>query len=727
MSPYCLRLSGSIFLCLMVCTLELGCGDDDDGTVGTGVGNLDGGGRPPILPGADVSNLTDAISLPGDDGGLVSDSGVILDRCEPGAKECVLEGGDTARECSVEGIWNNRRCVGDEVCVAGDCVNSALGCTPGETVCLASGNVGICDNDSWVDQGTCGDGLACTNGRCVSAGCVAALRGSSYIGCEFLTLDLANSAFDTRDINMDGLPDGTTSNSPTGLVVANNSDIESTTLTLLGPNGMPARVISRRVIEVPNISAIPVGQYSATTVTSNIRDAVGAIVEDDIRDAVELVVPPGGTATLLLPRGRLDWTAASIRRAAFKLNSTQPVVAYQFSPYCCNFSFSNDASLLFPTSSLGTNYRYIGPAHHQFFRPNQNDFFGCSGASRCFDPNDVCVNNTCGRYSNESAMMTLVGAVDGTEITVELPNNQQVIGYQGVDSAPLTGSFQLTLDAQDVAILPTVYRQSDATDLSGARLTSNHPFVVFSGHVCSFFPSTAFACDHLQEQLVPTSTWGSQYQLVPVAERGNNYPAEVVYWKVLSNEDGTNVGFSVPFSSLNSVGSSNPTMPDCGSRIGTDGNMVLNAGEFCEFGTKAAVQLRSSRPVLVAGFLVGQEATAPPGSSPFGLRGGDPAMFLMPTDQQFRQDYVFLTPDTYFMDFVTIITPPGNEIILNEGPLDLGMALPVPGSDFVYTHVELTRDGPQKLLGAMPFGIIVYAYDDFVSYAFTGGINLTKF
>jgi hypothetical protein len=721
-----LRFITSIFLCSIVCTLQLGCADDEDGAGGPGSARSDGG-RPPIFPGSDVSIVSDTSVLPGADLGALSDSGGVNEPCDPGAKECLVEGGDTARECSAEGVWNNRRCVGDEVCTAGECVNSALGCSPGETVCLASGNVGICDNDSWIDQGGCGDGLACTNGQCVSAGCVAALRGSSYIGCEFLTLDLANSAFDPRDINLDGQPDGTTVNSPTGLVVANNSDVDPTTLTLVGPNGMPARVISRRVIEVPNISAIPAGQYQDTTVTSNIRDAAGAIVLDDISDAGELVVPPGGTATLLLPRGRLDWTAASVRRAAFKLNSTQPVVAYQFSPYCCNFSFSNDASLLFPTSSLGTNYRYIGPAHHQFFQVNRNDFFGCSGASRCLDPNDVCVNNTCGRYSNESAMMTIVGAVDGTEITVELPSNQQVIGYQGVDSAPLTGSFQLSLDAQDVAILPTVYRQANATDLTGTRLTSNHPFVVFSGHVCSFFPSTAFACDHLQEQLVPTSTWGSQYQLVPAAERGNNYPDEVVYWKILANEDGTTVSFSVPFSALNSVGSSNPTMPDCGARIGADGTMILNTGEFCEFGTKSAVQIRSSRPVLVAGFLVGQEATARPGSSPFGLRGGDPAMFLMPTDQQFRQDYVFLTPDTYFVDFVTVITPPGNEILLNDGPVDLGMALPVPGSDFVYTHIELTRDGPQKLLGAMPFGIIVYAYDDFVSYAFTGGINLTKF
>ncbi|MEZ4464669.1 MAG: hypothetical protein R3F43_09250 [bacterium] len=34
--------------------------------------------------------------------------------------------------------------------------------------------------------------------------------------------------------------------------------------------------------------------------------------------------------------------------------------------------------------------------------------------------------------------------------------------------------------------------------------------------------------------------------------------------------------------------------------------------------------------------------------------------------------------------------------------------------------------GVHRLTGNQPFGIIVYAFDDFVSYAFTGGLNLEK-
>ena len=253
------------------------------------------------------------------------------------------------------------------MCQLGGCISPAEDCTPGETICLGNGNVAVCDNEQWVEQGSCSDGLACVEGECVSQACVNALQGRSYIGCDFLTLDLANSAFDLRDENFDGQPDGTTENSPTGLVVANNSDTLPLQLTLLGPNGMPSPLIASRVIEVPRDIDIPPTQYQDTTVTSNVRDSSGQIVTPNISRADGLDVPPGGIATLLLPRGRMDWSASNIRKSAFRLQSTQPVVAYQFSPYCCNFSFSNDASLLFPTSSLGTDYRYVGAAHHQFF------------------------------------------------------------------------------------------------------------------------------------------------------------------------------------------------------------------------------------------------------------------------------------------------------------------------------------------------------------------------
>ena len=44
---------------------------------------------------------------------------------------------------------------------------------------------------------------------------------------------------------------------------------------------------------------------------------------------------------------------------------------------------------------------------------------------------------------------------------------------------------------------------------------------------------------------------------------------------------------------------------------------------------------------------------------------------------------------------------------------------------FVRAHIPLT-EGPHQLEAQVPFGVVVYGYDDYVSYAYTGGLNLTK-
>jgi hypothetical protein len=43
---------------------------------------------------------------------------------------------------------------------------------------------------------------------------------------------------------------------------------------------------------------------------------------------------------------------------------------------------------------------------------------------------------------------------------------------------------------------------------------------------------------------------------------------------------------------------------------------------------------------------------------PFTLPGGDPALIMVPPVEQWRSDYVFLTPNKYAFDFVQIVARP---------------------------------------------------------------------
>ena len=142
-------------------------------------------------------------------------------------------------------------------------------------------------------------------------------------------------------------------------------------------------------------------------------------------------------------------------------------------------------------------------------------------------------------------------------------------------------------------------------------------------------------------------------------------------------------------------------------------------------GLRGAVQIQASQPIIVSGMTVGQ-----PLSYPMGRRdsvNGQVILFIFDAGGPavpFRLR-VFDTGDA-FVDYVTPITPADNNIMHNGGPLNPEGAQAIQGSSFVFKHIELPVDGPQSLIGSQPFGIIVYAYDDFVSYAFTGGVNLTN-
>ncbi len=115
---------------------------------------------------------------------------------------------------------------------------------------------------------------------------------------------------------------------------------------------------------------------------------------------------------------------------------------------------------------------------------------------------------------------------------------------------------------------------------------------------------------------------------------------------------------------------------------------------------------------------------------------GDPALTLVPPSDQFRTSYTFLTPDTYERNFVNVLHRLGDDIYLDgieiQSSDDLERVMkvheePIGQSDWHLTIVEVSA-GPHFMSNPSgdAFGIMVYAYDRDVSYAFPGGLNLLK-
>ncbi|MEZ4472976.1 MAG: IgGFc-binding protein [bacterium] len=162
---------------------------------------------------------------------------------------------------------------------------------------------------------------------------------------------------------------------------------------------------------------------------------------------------------------------------------------------------------------------------------------------------------------------------------------------------------------------------------------------------------------------------------------------------------------------------------DCAAALTRPAELSLAAGQWCEVGTLHPFGVEATEPIMVAGMLSGQDSTG--WDTPYQSRAGDPSLFLLVPDRQYRADYPFLITDTYARAFVTVVSDPDAALLLDGQPVDLAGATPVPGTSRVFAHLQLAS-GVHRLTGNQPFGIIVYAFDDFVSYAFTGGLNLEK-
>ena len=595
----------------------------------------------------------------------------------------MVEGGVNVEVCHEDGTLRRAACPTDLVCLGGACVPAGA-CVEGDRACGESGPVRCVDGE-WRALDACVDGQICAGGACTSPECAAAAQTRSYLGCAYWAVDL-------ESYRTFGQGSESVRESPLGLVVFNPDLEASLRLTLRGPDGAPGELWSTYTVEPPTDAELPADLYAPRTLESSVVDAHGVVVTAGVRTAADLEVPAGGLATLLLPRAPQPQQASSVQRKGWRLETDRPVAAYQFNPLCCNFSFSNDASLLYPEPALGRLYRFLGA-------PGQSD---------------------------GKAELAVVATTDDTLVTLRLlPTSRPAPDEEG--RLVMAGdTWSVTLARHEVLALhgaPSTFTALER-DLSGLVVEASAPVAVFSSHQCARYPASLSACDHLEEQVPPTQAWGSSFLLTPLATRADP-PAstEVTYFKILADRDATRVTLGAPYASLEALAPGNSGAPACADALIDDTTLQLDAGQHCEMGLRVPVALAANQPLLVMGFISGQSSTGVDVVP--GARAGDPSAFIVAPDRQFRRDYVFLTPYTFANDFLTLVADPETVILLDGAPVDLASGTPVPGSTRVYRHLPIA-DGPHRVAGDAPFGILVYAYDDFVSYAFTGGLNLEK-
>lgn len=397
------------------------------------------------------------------------------------------------------------------------------------------------------------------------------------------------------------------------------------------------------------------------------------------------VLPGMALASFVVPPDNVFTGTGLGHDYAFELSSRLPVAAFQFNPLSRAGQSSVDASMLIPTSAAGRRYRV-------FSAPVTS-----AGASQ----------------------VAVVGIEDGTE--VKITPSTDLVTPPGFPPLRAGATAHLALGARDLIQLAAGEPEAD---LTGTLVEASKPVLVFGANGCVCLPDGAWPfCNHVEEQMLPLEAWGKRYVAVKFTPRA--VVPESDWWRIMASQDDTTVTISGP-----------PPLA---------GQKKLDAGQLLEVETGESFLIEADKPIAVAHYLLGQSVVSKEEldrsvySEPFettegcvttssGAAVGDPAMSMLVPLEQYRQSYVFLTPDTHRYDFVTITLAGSDEdplVRLDGQPLPWTSFSTVTGTEIRYLRLRLA-DGPHRMEARVPFGIEVHGYDCNVSYAYAGGLDLRK-
>ncbi len=523
-------------------------------------------------------------------------------------------------------------------------------------ICATSGQ-------AWVTGRNCDEwGSTCTAGGYCGDPCGEAESTASNIGCEYWPAPLANigeldrNLFDYR------------------VVVSN-------------PNATAANVEVTR------------GGSTVTTVS----------------------VPPNAVSEIPLPWidaqsfgfPTSDWSGLTTADGAYRLTSDLPVTVSQFNPFEYSsggdFSFTNDATLLLPAHVLTGDY--VGATYAPLSRATgmRGGIFG-GMRSTLKAPSYIAIVGITPEPTRVEMFLTGNVAADasgrwpaatrGTSISFTLQRGEVAHvasaippdcaagrpGYNSVtESSPVGEEFFDTC-------LESEY------DLTGTRIHASQPVEVFGGHVCAYVPYSSQACDHLETQLAPVQTWGTEFVSMPMIDAPTPRPNLV---RVVAAFDGTNVVVDPPQDGTSAA--------------------TLGAGQWIEFFSDRAFRVSADKAIQVSQFLLGQNYTTPPAAR------GDPAMTTLVPREQWRSDYRFAAPTSYNagsngQSFLLITRPPGLDIQLDGASISPSWQS-VGGLEIGIVPIE---GGIHALTATDTFGVIQYGLGTYTSYAYPAGLNLEQ-
>lgn len=292
-------------------------------------------------------------------------------------------------------------------------------------------------------------------------------------------------------------------------------------------------------------------------------------------------------------------------------------------------------------------------------------------------------------WSSLPGFVSVIAVEDG-QTTVKVVYSCTTTGGGGINAESPGATVSYTLNKYQILTLNSTNGGSNSygADLTGSFIQSDKKLAVFGGHVCTRVPANKTACDHMEHQIFPLQSWGKNF----VAGRTKPRGSENDYFRILASENDTVVSW---------IG-------------GLTGGITLQAGQYHDFNTNADFVINSDKPILVGQFLASQDA---------GANTGDPAMMLVAPNEQLRNEYIFLVPPNYDYNRITIVAQKDTNIEVNGTSYSSNSFTSIPGTDWFKGWVDMST-GAYTLTANKPIGLYVYGFSQYVSYAYTAGLDL---
>ena len=207
---------------------------------------------------------------------------------------------------------------------------------------------------------------------------------------------------------------------------------------------------------------------------SSYNNTAGTVVMPLTGYSQSFTVLANTVTTVVLPITGMNTGSDVISNKSFLVQTDDTVAVYAL-----NFQTATaDAAAIFPTKTLGTDYRV-----------------------HCYK----------GLDSSLPSEFLIVATTDGTQVEIT-PKVTTAGGHAA--GVP----YIIDLDSAETYQVKAANGNGDlsgstirGTDISG----SCRPFAVFSGSQCTNIPTGCAACDHVYEQDLPVTGWGKRYFTVP--------------------------------------------------------------------------------------------------------------------------------------------------------------------------------------------------------------------